>query len=261
MSTPTRMASLGHADPHAPQAIQSTVILRAIACLPGWMYAKRTNLTQRSLVVCTDPVNDPRPMLPRCLRPADFSLRFRSMRKLAVGFGVCCLALVALGCAPKIGDDCTSSTDCSINGDRLCDTTQPGGYCTVFNCEPDTCPEEAQCVAFDMQIDPACYDPQHWGRFERTFCMLRCDNNGDCRSGYLCSDMAQQPNPWGAAVVDGSPTGTKVCVSAAISEIPQPQSTAICRPYEGDFGETQTGEPSPNDAVADAGSESDDAGE
>ncbi|MFW5740185.1 MAG: hypothetical protein ACOC1F_07450, partial [Myxococcota bacterium] len=63
-----------------------------------------------------------------------------------------CLATWMLGCNPKIGDDCTNSTDCSVSGDRLCDTTQPGGYCTVFNCEPDMCPEEAQCVAFDTEF-------------------------------------------------------------------------------------------------------------
>ena len=51
------------------------------------------------------------------------------------------LALVT-GCQPKIGDACNTSTDCSTQGDRLCDTTQPGGYCTIFNCEPNTCPED-----------------------------------------------------------------------------------------------------------------------
>ena len=79
--------------------------------------------------------------------------------------------LVSAGCAPKIGKSCTSSTDCSQLGDRLCDTTQPDGYCTIFNCEPDTCPE-AVCVGFDSQIDPACGATQasQASRFERTDC-------------------------------------------------------------------------------------------
>src|SRR5258705_13828561 len=55
-------------------------------------------------------------------------------------------ASLAVGCSPKIGDKCSVSTDCSVQGDRLCDPTQPGGYCTVFNCEPDRCPDESVCV-------------------------------------------------------------------------------------------------------------------
>ncbi|HMR78024.1 MAG TPA: hypothetical protein PKD61_23100, partial [Polyangiaceae bacterium] len=60
------------------------------------------------------------------------------------------LALVCglYGCKPEIGDECSVSTDCSNAGERLCDTTLPGGYCTIFNCEPGTCPDEAGCVAF-----------------------------------------------------------------------------------------------------------------
>src|SRR5690349_6744562 len=104
------------------------------------------------------------------------------------------LPLVALafagltaGCGPKIGDACTSSVDCSPQQDRLCDTTQPGGYCTKFNCEPDSCPD-GMCVAFDPILDPACgaYDDGRWPRFERTFCVAACEDAEDCRSGYAC---------------------------------------------------------------------------
>ena len=35
------------------------------------------------------------------------------------------VALSAAACAPEIGDDCASSVDCSPQGDRLCDVTQP----------------------------------------------------------------------------------------------------------------------------------------
>src|SRR6188474_1083103 len=93
------------------------------------------------------------------------------------------LLLAATGCAPEIGDECTTSIDCSQQGDRLCDTTQPGGYCTIFNCEPDTCPEDdGVCVAFDPELDPACRvtDDGRWARFERTFCMAECEDNDDC---------------------------------------------------------------------------------
>src|SRR5262245_36081708 len=94
------------------------------------------------------------------------------------------------GCTPEIGDECTTSIDCSQQGDRLCDTTQPGGYCTIFNCEPDTCPEdESVCVAFDFELDPACHDlnATDWARFGRTFCMAVCDDDSDCRDGYICN--------------------------------------------------------------------------
>lgn len=101
-----------------------------------------------------------------------------------------CLALAALtGCRPQIGDSCGSSTDCSTQGDRLCDASQPEGYCTIFSCEPDACPEASVCVAFGQSTDPTCQvsgtDPR-WQRFERTFCMLACETDDDCRDGYVC---------------------------------------------------------------------------
>src|SRR5688572_14103829 len=78
-------------------------------------------------------------------RPAD------SLRLL----GALMLALAAAGCLPKIGDPCSSSLDCSQRGERLCDNTQPQGYCTIYNCEPDECPDNAACVAFNHVLDPA----------------------------------------------------------------------------------------------------------
>ena len=62
---------------------------------------------------------------------------------------------LALGCTPSIGDECVTSLDCSQLGDRLCDASQPLGYCTIFNCEPDACPEEAICMGFGLELDPA----------------------------------------------------------------------------------------------------------
>jgi hypothetical protein len=119
--------------------------------------------------------------------------------------------LLGAGCAPKIGKACTLSTDCSQLGDRLCDTTQPGGYCTIFNCEPDTCPE-AVCVGFDSQIDPACGPTQasQASRFERTFCMKGCDDDSDCRDGYKC----QEPKALSATIVDLTLPSTKgICIA------------------------------------------------
>jgi hypothetical protein len=87
-----------------------------------------------------------------------------------------CVGLLAAGCAPKIGDSCSSPIDCSITGDRLCDRTQPGGYCTVQFCNPDTCPDDAVCVEWR-------YDPP---RTAETWCMKRCQRDRDCRSAYRC---------------------------------------------------------------------------
>lgn len=136
------------------------------------------------------------------------------------GAGLALLLLLgSLGCNPKIGDECDLDTDCSSSGDRLCDATQPGGYCTKFNCEPGTCPDEATCIGFrtteSMLVTEdgtayRCADPQHTSRFQRTFCMLRCKSKSDCRSGYDCLDMREPANPFGAVVVEHGGSG-KVC--------------------------------------------------
>lgn len=167
------------------------------------------------------------------------------------------LASLALGCNPKIGDDCSTSTDCSTNGDRLCDTTQPGGYCTMFNCEPDTCPEEAQCIAFDSTLSPVCPDRVS-ARFERTYCMRRCESNGDCRGGYECADMAVVPNVWGASIIDFAPTGTQVCIATGASGALQAGENAVCGPHEGGMSHWPDAgvAPEPYDAGADVSHDS-----
>jgi hypothetical protein len=86
------------------------------------------------------------------------------------------LGLLWVGCAPSIGDSCDGPIDCSIAGDRVCDLTQPGGYCTVQFCNPDTCPDNAVCV--EWLPDPA--------RTAETWCMKRCRSDGGCRSAYRC---------------------------------------------------------------------------
>ena len=81
------------------------------------------------------------------------------------------------GCQPKIGDSCGSSRDCSPTGERQCDLAQPGGYCTIVGCDPDTCPEGAICVEWR-------YIPS---RTAETWCMKPCNNDGHCRVSYLCA--------------------------------------------------------------------------
>lgn len=109
---------------------------------------------------------------------------------VALGFAL------AAGCSPSIGDECGSSVNCDINGTRICDTTSPGGYCTIRGCDVGTCPaDESVCVAFFPDTP----------RLTDTFCMATCENNADCRDGYACfrgSDL-------GAVVRDGD--GKKFC--------------------------------------------------
>jgi hypothetical protein len=132
---------------------------------------------------------------------------------------LCALTAVAAGCKPKIGEDCKLSTDCSAAGDRLCDITAPGGYCTIFNCEPGTCPEdESLCVEFGAQRSPVCGDDkQSPSPYARTFCMATCDDNSDCRSGYRCEDLSDPGNSWGALLIDGN-RGNKACVVPPVGE-------------------------------------------
>ncbi len=101
--------------------------------------------------------------------------------------------VLIVSCTPNIGNHCQLSTDCSQLGDRLCDTTQPEGYCTVFNCEPDSCPNSI-CVAFDPTLDPACGNAQsgRYPRFERSFCLAPCSQDSDCRGSYECVNL----DPW-----------------------------------------------------------------
>ncbi len=76
-----------------------------------------------------------------------------------------------------IGDGCGNSTDCSVTGERQCDLSQPGGYCTIFACDPDTCPEGA-CV--EWRFIPS--------RTAETWCMKTCGSNANCgRSEYSCA--------------------------------------------------------------------------
>ena len=80
-------------------------------------------------------------------------------------------SVLAVACTPQIGDGCQSSIDCSINGDRQCDTSAPDGLCTVYGCEADTCPDNAVCVRW--RPDPT--------RLTFTACMKRCSTDGNCR--------------------------------------------------------------------------------
>lgn len=145
--------------------------------------------------------------------------RVRSPLSLTDALGLLLLgATILLGCKPQIGDKCTTSTDCSQVGDRLCDISQPGGYCTVYNCEPKgsnaaaSCPKEASCIAFGAEPSPVsgCESGLGSTLYTRTFCMKNCDNGNDCRDGFVCEDP-EADERFSAVDVDGR---TKVCMVA-----------------------------------------------
>jgi hypothetical protein len=133
-------------------------------------------------------------------------------------------AAVLPACRMNIGDACGNSSDCSITGDRQCDLAQPGGYCTVFSCDPDTCPQGA-CV--EWRFVPS--------RTAETWCMKTCDNDGNCRNEYFCvfPDEINMQGEWEAdlepdervaRIVDlnESLTTSKICT--ALSSVPPPES-------------------------------------
>ncbi len=82
--------------------------------------------------------------------------------------GLAFLVLPA-GCGREIGDDCGTNVDCGSG--RICDLSQPDGYCTISPCRPDTCPSEAVCVVFSV---------------DDSFCMRTCGTDDECRAGYRC---------------------------------------------------------------------------
>lgn len=155
------------------------------------------------------------------------------------------IAAAHAGCKPKIGDDCKISTDCSAAGDRLCDITAPGGYCTIFSCEPGTCPEgESLCVEFGEQRSPLCADRATPSPYARTFCMATCDSDSDCRSGYVCVDIpkllpdgSRGGDPWGATLID-TDRGNKGCLvpitsAAPLGEGGAPDEPGVCKAQYG----------------------------
>jgi hypothetical protein len=136
----------------------------------------------------------------------------------------------AVACTPHIGDRCVLNTDCSISNNRSCDTSQPNGYCTVFNCAGNTCPDKAACVEFEPNV-PGCPPDDYASpsRTGRSFCMQACSTDQDCRvsEGYVCRDSKQAP--WFAIILDDVQSQT-VCIqrpssvslaSATIDAAPQ----------------------------------------
>jgi hypothetical protein len=78
-------------------------------------------------------------------------------------------AFAVTGCAPAVGDSCETSAECP--SEAICDVTAPGGYCTIPECDVESCPEKTVCVEFND---------------EESYCMEWCDEDRMCRTGYVC---------------------------------------------------------------------------
>jgi hypothetical protein len=153
------------------------------------------------------------------------------------------LVVAGAGCGKEIGDSCVISSDCSVNGDRLClDPNANGGYCTIMGCDFDTCPSEAACIRFftggftnrpcdpttedvpggtnDCSLDELCSlagtcVPRS---SEIRYCMKICKSSGDCRGGYECRDLELMKDHGGEPVLaPGKPvddSAPKFCAAA-----------------------------------------------
>jgi hypothetical protein len=131
---------------------------------------------------------------------------------LALALACSALPLALGGCGSEIGDACGVSLDCDPNGtgDRICDLSSTGGYCTVIGCDHDSCPEGSVCIRFyvasfaNSPCDPATEDLSTDAcgtdevcafkgqcvpaTSEVRYCMKTCESGGDCRGGYECRD-------------------------------------------------------------------------
>lgn len=130
------------------------------------------------------------------------------------------LAVCVFGCKKVIGDPCSVASDCSISGDRQCDITQYDGYCTQAACDPNSCPDNASCVAFDA----------HASRLERRYCMESCETDDDCRTPEYHCQLADQrasascragadggvlaPGQSCNVIIDTPPRAARFCVQA-----------------------------------------------
>ncbi len=159
---------------------------------------------------------------------------FSAAARLAALFA----GLLGLACQPSIGDRCVISTDCSQRGDRLCDRSQPdnGGYCTIFNCVGNGCPDEAACVVFGGSVPGCTYSDRGISRSARSFCLKTCETTTDCRSqeGYVCKRVVRPGVSKTTAEVEGlvldDAPNPKVCVleegAAPLASMPD---AAVCR--------------------------------
>jgi hypothetical protein len=153
------------------------------------------------------------------------------------GMGLC--VLLACGCQARIGDGCSTNQQCSGQTQRLCDITQPGGYCTILNCSPTSCPEgEGMCVTFGNALSPlpGCQNASKPSPYARSLCMQYCSEDTECRPGYVCRDISGD-DPWSADIATKDAPSTKICIAIPIGQdLPEDRATAVCVDGSGEGG-------------------------
>jgi hypothetical protein len=140
-----------------------------------------------------------------------------------------CMALTLPACASSIGSSCVQSTDCSPRGDRACDTSQPGGYCTEFGCGDKTCPDNGVCVTFAAALPGCSYnDYEAPARTQHTLCLAHCQQDSDCRTseGYVCGDP--KAAPWLGTIVDDNQNREACLVAASVASGALGPTPAAC---------------------------------
>ena len=145
---------------------------------------------------------------------------FRLSSVLKVALVIAVAATAGAGCRREIGDECTTAADCNPNGTRSCDSSQPGGYCTIQGCDETSCPAESACLRYfpaqfltkscDPTMVPTGCDADEFcldgglcapASQELRYCAKTCTTADDCRSGYECrlagtrGSMALVSNP------------------------------------------------------------------
>jgi len=151
------------------------------------------------------------------------------------------------GCDSKIGDSCSTNSDCSSTGGRICDTASPGGYCTIEGCSVWGCPSGSRCVSFypvsalsvpcvpetedaldadsptdDCTVDEVCLKSGECAPIylERRLCMKKCSSQDDCRTGYECRLTGTHGSQRVAADDEAlyEVDDVKICAPGSISE-------------------------------------------
>jgi hypothetical protein len=188
------------------------------------------------------------------------SLLFLRWRFAAFAVVLASVALVG-GCSKKIGDPCTLSADCGVSDNRQCDTAQLGGYCTQIGCTADGCPSEAACFLFGPRLGGCTYDDREPARTSRSFCMHSCSSDSNCRAGYVCADVTQEP--WTAVLLDVEEIKPKACIVPATfaeggsTDTAEPAICSPVGPTADAGGEPDVGDEPDAAGESDAGEESD----
>ncbi len=164
--------------------------------------------------------------------------RKRRVKTAVRALAVLLVVIPLWACGKKIGDACRVSDDCiEEDPSRTCDTSQPGGYCTLMGCEERTCPDESVCMRFFPVDNAATCTPGRapaesecalLGRdyicldtgvcvkrfSERRWCVLRCGDSGDCRDDYQCRPSGN-PRSGDVALTTRAGAQAKYCAPRA----------------------------------------------